>query len=81
MNPYIELAMNTGAFGLVAWLVYHTFKHTIPRLVKDFKDTIEEQRKDFREELRLEREDFKIALESLGNKIDKLTKVINEMET
>lgn len=26
-----------GAFGLVVWLVLHTFKHTIPRLAEDFK--------------------------------------------
>jgi hypothetical protein len=43
---------NAGGFALVAWLVRHTFAHTIPRLAKDFRDSIDEQRKEFLGELR-----------------------------
>ena len=40
----IETFGNLCAFGLVAWLVKHTFSKTIPRLAEDFKTMLTEQR-------------------------------------
>lgn len=75
--------MNLGAFGLVAWLVKHTFTHTIPRLAKEFREQLDAQRtafvgelKDqraaFREELREERQCHCDKLDSLTCSIRRL---------
>jgi hypothetical protein len=71
--------MNMGAFGLVCAIVWHVFRHTIPRLADDFKTSLAEQRQDFRDELRLERDDFKEALQDLGCKIEKLADRFSEL--
>ena len=73
---------NLGAFTLVAWLVRHTFTHTIPRLAKDFKESLLAQRQEFLEQLRQQREDFKEELkaqrEKIANTIDELDKKCNK---
>lgn len=69
LAPLLEVAGNFGAFALVAWLVRHTFNHTIPRLAEDFKDmltaqreaavgTINSERTAFIEEQKAQRKDF-----------------------
>jgi hypothetical protein len=68
--------VNGGALILVIWLVIHTFKHTIPRLVDDFKVAIKEQRNSFVEELREERKMFR---EELGAQRDELAKLTSEL--
>ena len=62
-KDWVAPAVNVGAFGLVSWLVKHTFSHTIPRLAGDFKAVLGEQRKEFLEAL--ERQD-KVHREELA---------------
>ncbi len=75
--------VNGGALLLVMWLVYHTFKHTIPRLAGDFKQTLKEQRDSFIEELREERrmcrEELGIQRQEFGSKINGLTHAIDRL--
>lgn len=63
---FFKIALQGGSFVLVAWLVTHVFRHTLPRLADAFDRTInvqraeflaalEKQRVEFREEIHLER--------------------------
>lgn len=58
----MEIISNLGALGVVFWLVYRTFSHTIPRLSKDFAQAIRESREDFKETLKQQRDDYQAAL-------------------
>lgn len=73
---------NFAAFSLVAWLVRHTFSHTIPRLAEDFQkmltdqrkaavDTINAERVSFIEETRAQRRDFLEELRRLSQENSK----------
>lgn len=44
LGTLIGAGMNLGAFSLVAWLVRHTFSHTIPRLAEQFQEMLTAQR-------------------------------------
>ena len=80
----LKWVINLGAFGLVSWLVRHTFKSTIPRLAKDFRETLQEERRLFFDELRSQRDDFKDELKYerglMGGKIDGLTHALTDMD-
>lgn len=49
---------NVGAFGLIAWLIKHTFGHTIPRLASDFRESIASERDAYMEEAKQQRREF-----------------------
>jgi hypothetical protein len=74
---------NGGALLLVMWLVFHTFKHTIPRLAKDFNTALKEQRASFIEELREERnmcrEELAAQRQEFGLKINELAGAIDRL--
>lgn len=89
MEAWLGVAVNLGAFGLVAWLVKHTFTHTIPRLAKEFREQLDAQRtsftselKDqraaFREELREERTCHCERLRALDQAIEKMNDTLRE---
>lgn len=59
----LNLVGGLGTFGVVVWLVYHTFTKTIPRLAKDFKEALTQTRDDFRDSLKQERDDFRASLD------------------
>jgi hypothetical protein len=63
LNLFVNLVGNLGAVGLVFWLIIHTYKVTIPSLVKKFEDVADKARADFREEMRIQRKDFSEILE------------------
>lgn len=56
--------LNVGAFGLVAWLVKHTFSHTIPRLAEGFEKALTEHRVEFATALQEQRHEFLVQLNS-----------------
>ena len=37
----VQAVIYSGTLGLVAWLVRHTFMHTIPRLAKTYEQSLE----------------------------------------
>lgn len=55
MAEYFKMAVNGGAFVILAWLIRHTFQHTVPRIVSQFSQSLKEQQGTFQEEMRLER--------------------------
>lgn len=61
-EAWLGVAVNLGAFGLVAWLVKHTFTHTIPRLAKEFREQLDAQRTAFSAELKDQRAAFREEL-------------------
>ena len=78
LGTLIGAGVNFGAFSLVAWLVRHTFSHTIPRLASDFQKmltdqreaavaTINSERTTFIEESRTSRRDFLEELRRLSD--------------
>lgn len=58
-GEYLKLLVNGGAFVILAWLIRHTFTHTVPRIVDQFSESLKDQQGTFREEMRLEREAHK----------------------
>ena len=87
-EAWLSVVVNLGAFGLMAWLVRHTFTHTIPRLAKEFREQLESQRasfigelKDqrvlFREELREERQCHCEKMDNLNSSMQKLTDAVH----
>ena len=83
-SDLVKWVINLGAFGLVSWLVRHTFRHTIPRLANDFRETLQQERKIFLEELRSQRVDFKEELKYerglWAERIDSLTESVSRLE-
>lgn len=86
-ETWLGVIGNLGAFGLVAWLVRHTFAHTIPRLAREFREQLDSQRaafvgelKDqraaFREELREERRCHCEKLDSVTCSMQRLTDAV-----
>ena len=63
----VDLVSDLGALGVVFWLVFRTFSHTIPRLSNDFKTAVKESRDDFKETLREQRADYHTAIEAQQN--------------
>lgn len=61
-ETWLSVVVNLGAFGLVAWLVKHTFTHTIPRLAKEFREQLDAQRTAFTGELKDQRSAFREEL-------------------
>lgn len=43
----VKVALNLGAFGVVAWLVVQTHRVTIPNLLSDFKASLKDQQATF----------------------------------
>lgn len=96
MDGNTEIVLNLvgglGTFGVVTWLVYHTFTRTIPRLAKDFKEalaqtradfktTLAEERSDFRETLNEHRDFFAEQVVAEREQIDKVVEVLRELRT
>jgi glutathionylspermidine synthase len=50
-SGWAGIGANIGAISLIAWLVRHTFQHTIPRLADQFAKSLEDTRKSFTEAL------------------------------
>lgn len=48
---WLYVGANFSAIALVAWLVKHTFQHTIPRLAATFEKAISKLTDDFKSEL------------------------------
>jgi Sec-independent protein translocase protein TatA len=85
----LNLVGGLGTFGVVVWLVYHTFTKTIPKLAGDFKEALKESRQDFKEQAKQERDDFRDSLkdqheffkEQVGaerSQVDKVVEALRE---
>ena len=82
---WLGVAVNLSAFGLMAWLVRHTFTKTIPRLATDFREMLEGQRVTFREELRDTRDVFRDELKEERlchcTKLDQVVLAVNDLKS
>lgn len=74
LGTAFEAFANLGAFALVAWLVRHTFSHTIPRLADSFSSALKEQRVEFLTALRQLETDHVQERGQWTNKVDSLSK-------
>lgn len=78
-----EAALNTSAFGVVAWLVFHTFSKTLPEIISDFRAELRVKREEYRTEITRQRDDFRAELENqracFTAAIDKLSRVMDEL--
>ena len=59
----VKLVANIGSLGIICWLVWHTFTHTIPRLADSFNAALGDQREDFKEALVTQRDFFAQQME------------------
>lgn len=75
MAEYFKLVINGGAFVILAWLIRHTFQHTVPRIVDQFTVALKDQQTVFREEMAATRES---SAESLRLEREAHTKEVDE---
>lgn len=53
---YLQMAVQLGSFGVLAWVIKRLFEKTMPNMQTDFRLMLENQQKVFTTEMRLERE-------------------------
>lgn len=62
IKSWLELGLGVGAFAVLAWLVFHVTRNTIPKMLETFKKTNETQCDTFKQSLAEERTEFLSAL-------------------
>ena len=92
-NP-VNAVLQFGAFGVLCALVFHVFRHTIPRLAKGYEDSLKDERESNVEQLGQAREDYKETLNAQRNdfitvmreerasnehRLEELTKAVQEL--
>ena len=88
-TPWIQAIISSGAFGVVAWLVWHTFSNTLPKMQDEnrkylvanrdeFTKTINKQFESFEKINKEQREDFKLTLETQREYFAQQIKVFEE---
>lgn len=89
-ETWLGVIVNLGAFGLMAWLVRHTFTRTIPRLAREFREELalqrtgffgelKDQRSAFREELREERNVHATYMDKVSSSVRALSDDLKEV--
>ena len=80
----LKLFLQGGSFVVMAWLVTHVFRHTLPRLAEQFDTTVNGQRKEFLEEIGRQRTEFREELhlerEAFAKRLGEIVDTVRSQE-